>query len=473
VKQLNRHALNLPPAPIRIVHLGLGAFHRAHQAWYTERANANAGTGDRWGIAAFTGRSPRAAEALAAQDGLYTLITRAADGDSAEVMTAIVEARDGADAHRWRELLAAPTTAVVTLTVTEAGYRRGPDGKLDLADPDVAADIRRLRARQDSGALTAPGRLVDGLRARREAGGLGIAVISCDNIAHNGEVTKQTVLALAIAIDTELSEWIRASASFVSTMVDRITPGTTAGDIAAAAELTGYVDNAPVVAEPFSEWVLAGGFPVGRPAWEAAGARFVANVAPYEQRKLWLLNASHSLLAYTGLLRGRETIAQAMEDPCCVQLLEQLWADARAVLPSAALDIDTYLDALRCRFTNPRIRHQLKQIAADGSVKLPMRAFPVIRKRLAEGKDIGTGEAALVAAWILHLSTPGNDVNDGGAGPLAAGLGTSPEADAELTLSALAPDLAGNAGVVSAIAAATRQLNDPASFPESPLRRAM
>jgi fructuronate reductase len=458
VKRLNRHALNLPPAPIRIVHLGLGAFHRAHQAWYTERANANARTGDRWGIAAFTGRSPRAAEALAAQDGLYTLITRAPDGDSAEVMTAIVEARDGADAHRWRELLAAPTTAVVTLTITEAGYRRGQDGTLDLAAPDVAADIQRMLAREDSAALTVPGRLVDGLRARREAGGLGIAVISCDNVAHNGEVTGQTLFALANAIDTDLSEWIRAKVSFVSTMVDRITPGTTADDIAEAAELTGYADNSPVVAEPFSEWVLAGAFPAGRPAWEVAGARFVADVAPYEQRKLWLLNAGHSLLAYTGLPRGRETIAEAMEDPGCVQLLELLWADARAVLPSAGLEIDAYLDALRRRFTNPRIQHQLKQIATDGSVKLPMRAFPVIRKRLAEGKDIGSGEVALVAAWILHLSTPGSDVNDGGADRLVAGLGTSPEADAELTLSALAPDLAGNAGIVSAIAAATRQL---------------
>jgi len=163
---------------------------------------------------------------------LYTLITRAADGDSAEVMTAIVEARDGADAHRWRELLAAPTTAVVTLTVTEAGYRRGQDGTLDLADPDVAADIQRLLAREDSAALTVPGRLVDGLRARREAGGRGIAVISCDNVAHNGEVTKQTLLALANAIDTTLSEWIRAKVSFISTMVDRITPGTTADDVA-------------------------------------------------------------------------------------------------------------------------------------------------------------------------------------------------------------------------------------------------
>jgi fructuronate reductase len=458
VKRLNRQALNLPPAPIRVVHLGLGAFHRAHQAWYTERANANARTGERWGIAAFTGRSPRAAEALTAQDGLYTLITRAPDGDSAEVMTAIVEARDGADAHRWRELLAAPTTAVVTLTVTEAGYRRGQDGTLDLADPDVAADIQRLLAREDSAALTVPGRLVDGLRARREAGGRGIAVISCDNVAHNGEVTGQTLFALASAIDTGLSEWIRANVSFVSTMVDRITPGTTADDIAEAAELTGYADNAPVVAEPFSEWVLAGAFPDGRPAWEAAGARFVADVGPYEQRKLWLLNAGHSLLAYTGLSRGRETIAEAMEDPGCVQLLELLWADARAVLPSAALEIDAYLDALRRRFTNPRIGHQLKQIATDGSVKLPMRAFPVIRRRLAEGKDIGSGEAALVASWILHLNTPGSDVNDSGADRLVAGLGTSPEADAELTLSAVAPDLAGNAGVVSAIAAATRQL---------------
>jgi fructuronate reductase len=458
VKRLNRHALRLTPAPIRIVHLGLGAFHRAHQAWYTERANANARPGDRWGIAAFTGRSPRAAEALAAQDGLYTLITRAPDGDSAEVMTAIVEARDGADAHRWRELLAAPTTAVVTLTVTEAGYRRGQDGTLDLADPDVAADVQRLLAREDSAALTVPGRLVDGLRARREAGGLGIAVISCDNVAHNGEVTKQTLFAIANAIDTDLSEWIRAKVSFVSTMVDRITPGTTADDIAEAAELTGYADNAPVVAEPFSEWVLAGAFPAGRPAWEAAGARFVADVAPYEQRKLWLLNAGHSLLAYTGLPRGRETIAEAMEDPGCAQLLELLWADARAVLPSAALEIDAYLDALRRRFTNPRIRHQLKQIATDGSVKLPMRAIPVIRKRLAEGKDIGSGEVALVAAWIRHLSTPGSDVTDAGADRLVAGLGTSPEADAELTLSALAPDLAASAGVVSAIAAATRQL---------------
>ena len=275
------------------MHLGLGAFHRAHQAWYTDRADAG------WGIAAFTGRSPTAAEALAAQDGLYVLVERAADGDTATVVQSIVQAHDGGDELAWRAAVADPAVTVLTLTVTEAGYAAS-------ATDDVAA------LRSGGGALTAPGRLVDGLRARRDAGVGPLAVVSCDNLPANGAVTERVVRGVARLVDPGLDDWIARNVSFVSTMVDRITPATTDDDRAVARALTGFADAVPVVTEPFSEWVLSGDFPAGRPPWERVGARFVADVEPYEQRKLWLLNAGHSLLAYRGRLLGHDTVDRGL-----------------------------------------------------------------------------------------------------------------------------------------------------------------
>lgn len=363
--------------PVRIAHLGLGHFHRAHQAWYTQHANAFSGSSDGWGIAAFTGRSPRAAEVLAEQDCVYSLITRAADGDSAEIVQSVVRTQDGAGAG-WTGTLSDPAVVVLTVTVTERGY--------ETAAPDGPSG-----GRESAGA-----RIARGLTARARASAGPIALVSCDNLSGNGEALRGAVLA---ASDADLAAWIGENVSFVSTMVDRITPGTTDADRATARELTGYDDAAPVVTEPFSEWILSGAFPAGRPEWDRVGARFVDDIEPYERRKLWLLNAGHTLLAAVGLPRGHETVAAAFADPECRMLLEDLWAEARGVLPFDEGSTDAFLSALRTRFANPRIAHRLTQID-DGSLqKLRQRQAAIVAARLENGDEPGRASLATVESW--------------------------------------------------------------------------
>ncbi|TCK63686.1 mannitol dehydrogenase family protein [Curtobacterium sp. PhB136] len=402
-----------------IVHLGVGAFARAHLAWYTEHAS-----GAPWGITAFTGRSPDAADALTAQDCRYTLVTRAADGDSAEVIDTIVAAHPGSDSDAWTNALASPETAIVTLTVTEQGYRSGAD---------------------------VPARLVAGLDARRRAGAGPIALMSLDNLTHNGSVLRDAVLGAVT--DEALRAWIDANVSFPSSMVDRITPATTAADVAGLDALPGALDGdrVPVVTEPFAEWVIEDAFPgVERPAWETAGARVVDDVTPYEQRKLWLLNGSHSLLAYLGLQLGHETVADAMADPTCRTAVEQLWDEAALELPLPAEEIADARAALVDRFENPRIRHTLTQIASGGSEKLPVRVVDVLRHRLARDPSagIGPGAATLVAAWWLHVTTQPELVND----PGAPGAGS----DVHDVLAVIAPELDTTPVVTAVTAAADR-----------------
>ena len=220
-----------------------------------------------------------------------------------------------------------------------------------------------------------------------------MAVVSCDNLTDNGAVTATVVKTFAAALDPGLVDWIDENVSFVTTMVDRITPASSPDDAQAAADLTGHSDAAPVVTEPFSEWVLSGDFPGGRPAWDARGARFVDDIGPFEERKLWLLNGGHSLLAYAGSARGHDTIAQAVNDPICRDWMLQWWSEASAHLTLPASDVAAYRDALVDRFANPRIRHLLAQIASDGSLKLPVRILPVVR-RGASGGPPTRGRAA-------------------------------------------------------------------------------
>ncbi len=403
--QLDRMLRPVPKAPVRIVHLGLGAFHRSHQAWYTQQAPDAAD----WGIAAFTGRRPDAAVALAEQDGLYTLVERADTGDTFTVVGSIVEALDGADVARLARLVAAPATAVVTLTITEAAYGLGADGTLDTTAPSVAADLARL-ASGDAPA-TPLGRLVLALGARRDAGSGPLAVVCCDNLSNNGTVAREAVAGFAGALDAGLAAWIATDVSFVSTSVDRITPRTTGEDIAGVQAARGYRDSSPVIAEPFSSWVLSGDFPAGRPRWEDAGALFVEDIEPYENRKLWLLNGAHSLLAYAGQLRGHSTVAEALADPVCLQAVEAFWDEAEANLSgteaTADLKIPSYRAALLARFGNARIAHNLAQIALDGSTKLRMRAVPVLQAERAAGRP-GAAAALMIAAWMdCSTSLPG------------------------------------------------------------------
>lgn len=397
--QLNRSLHPAPKAPVRIVHLGLGAFHRSHQAWYTQRA----GDAAQWGIAAFTGRRPDAAAALTDQDGLYTVVERADTCDSFTVVDSIVEAVDGADLQRLAELVASPRTAVVTLTITEAAYGLGADGTLDITAPDVVTDLALLGS--GSGTAATPiGRLVLALAARRHAGSGPIAVVCCDNLSNNGAVARQAVAGIADAWDSGLADWIDTNVSFVSTSVDRITPRTTDEDIAEVQDACGYRDTSPVVAEPFSSWVLSGVFPAGRPRWEDAGALFVKDIEPYENRKLWLLNGAHSLLAYSGQLRGHGTVAEALSDPLCRQAVEAFWDEAEANLPAGELQIPAYRAALHARFSNARIAHHLAQIAMDGSTKLRMRAVPVLLAERTAGRS-GEAAALMIAAWTDYTAT--------------------------------------------------------------------
>jgi fructuronate reductase len=400
---LTSRGFDVPRPPARIVHLGLGAFHRAHQAWYT----AHAGNAREWGIAAFTGRSPAMADVLSGQDGLYTVIERSSTEDRYEVLGSLVAARDGANISCLAEKFASPNVALVTITVTEAGYRLRADGSPDTSDAALAQDLATLRKAASSPAqleglslATMLGRLLAGLEARRRASGPGIAVVPCDNLPANGSLMARGTSEAAGLVSPALAEWVSENVSFVSTSVDRITPRTTAADAERLNALQQWADAAPVVTEPFRDWVLSGSFPAGRPAWEDAGARFVDDIEPWEHRKLWLLNGAHSLLSFGGLLRGHETIARAMRDPALRAMVELLWDEASAELPDG-LSLDNYRDALRQRFLNSRIEHRLAQIAEDGTRKLALRIVPVAEANLRAGR-LPLGAAFAVACWIAY-----------------------------------------------------------------------
>lgn len=444
---LSASGIAAEPAPERIVHLGLGAFHRAHQAWYTDAVDAERA----WGIAAFTGRSPDAARPIAAQDGLYSLLVRASGGDSVSVIRSIVRAADGSAPDQVLPAIAAPETAIITLTVTEAGYRLGGGGAIDLADPVIAADLEL--AREVVGGARAPrsvpvsalGRLLVGLELRRRVGAPGLAIVPCDNMPSNGELVRRALLDLADAASDDLARYIADSVGFVSTSVDRITPMTREADIVAAAALSGWDDRAPVVTEPFSDWVLSGEFPSGRPSWEEAGARIVDDIGPFERRKLWLLNGAHSLLAYAGPARGHETVHEAIADPECRASVESFWDEAEAHLP-VDLDVAAYRDALLERFENPRIEHRLAQIGRDGVTKLRVRAVPVLRAELAAGRS-GAGAAGAIAAW-MDAAVEGALPPDPAEAEVAAAArsGSTPE-----LLALIDPELAGDAVALAVI----------------------
>ncbi|NUR82320.1 MAG: mannitol dehydrogenase family protein [Dermatophilaceae bacterium] len=424
-ERLSRRHAGRPAAQVRIVHLGVGNFFRAHAAWYTEHAP----DADEWGIAAFTGRSAAVADALSAQEGLYTLLVRGEGGARPEVVSRLSAVHPGDDLTALRRYLADPAVVVVTSTVTEAGYKRAGDGGLDVSDPDVSADIDALQADPLSGiVVTTPGRLVAGLLARRAAGAGALAVVPNDNVPDNGAMVARVVGDLAGHVDPDLQAWVADNVSFVTTMVDRITPRTTDDDRAVVRELTGFDDVAVVPTEPFSEWVLAGDFPGGRPAWDAAGALVVDDVRPFERRKLWLLNGSHSLMAYAASILGHETVADAITDPVVRSWVEEWWDAAGPHLDLPADDVRAYRGALLDRYRNPGIRHLLAQIAADGSQKVPIRAVPVIRAELERGVA-APGGTRLVAAWVAHLRGLGAPVTDARADEVTAlATGTVEEA---------------------------------------------
>ncbi len=395
--RLDRSSWGAPARPARIVHIGVGNFSRAHQAWYTARADSSAA----WGIVGFTGRSAAVAEALGRQGGLYTVIERGPEVDRLEVIDSICDVRPASDLAGLTAAIAAPQTAVVTLTVTEAGYA-------------ASSAVGELPA--------VPERLVTALAARRDAGSGAIAIVSCDNVSANGSVLREFTLAAADRRDPRIRAWIEAEVSFVSTSVDRITPRTTQDDRLLVQRELGLIDAAPVVCEPFTDWVLCGEFPADRPRWEDAGARFVAEIEPWELRKLWLLNGGHSLLGYCGLLRGHVTVDGAAADHELDAALGRFWDLAERQLPAAELDLTDYRRDLKRRFANGRIGYPLTQIAGDGLGKLRNRVVPVIEAATATG-DSTEPALQVIAAWAQWLDgVPDIGAVDASAGELAQAL---------------------------------------------------
>jgi fructuronate reductase len=395
---------------IGIVHLGLGAFHRAHQAVYTE--DAVAAEDGPWGICGASRRSRGVVDALGEQDGLYGVLERGPEEDRVRVVGVVREALVAAEEpDALRDRLAAEGTHVVTLTVTEAGYRA------DHPDTPV-------------------GMLVRGLEARRAAGvDTPLAIVSCDNLPRNGELLRGLVEEFcARTRPGGLADWIAAHTDFPSTMVDRIVPAATAADRDAASRLIGARDEATVVGEPFSQWVIEDAFRGRRPAWEAAGAMLVPDTRPYEAMKLRLLNGGHSALAYLGLLRGHETVAEAVADPELREWLERLLASelAPTLGPVPGIDIDRYRADLLTRWSNPRIAHRLEQIATGGAMKLPLRLLPAARDLLAAGQE-PAGIAFAVAAWLRRLASAAAGTLEEEVAAAVAGAG-SPAAAAERAL---------------------------------------
>ncbi|QKJ21035.1 mannitol dehydrogenase family protein [Microbacterium hominis] len=429
------------PPPVRIIHLGLGHFFRAHQAWYT----AHAVDAQDWGIAAFTGRSTAAVEVLSRQQGLFTVVERGPGEDRVEIVGSVAEAVAGTDIARLRELASDPAVAVITLTVTESGYRLTPAGCPDLDDADLTADLEDFISGR-VGARTVLGRLVTALDARRRAGAGPIAVVSCDNIPDNGRFVSGGVVDFARRADASLAEWIGEHVSFVSTSVDRITPHVQG--VPDAVIEAGWIDELPVVTEPFADWVLAGDFPAGRPAWETAGARFVDDIEPWENRKLWLLNGAHSILTFAGQLRGHETVADATADPECRALVDAFWAEAVQCLP-AGTEHTRYREQLIDRFSNPRIVHRLAQIAPESSTKVEFRFAAVAERSVGAGRS-AAATAHAIAVWIDWLrSRPG--APDARAAEVAAAL-AAPDPVAAL-VRMVSPTLADDSGFLSSVRA--------------------
>ena len=445
-RALSRALDGRPAAPVGAVHLGLGNFFRAHQAMYTDRAPDSA----EWGIAAFTGRSAGLAATLSAQDGLYTLDSRSAEGDRFDIISSVSATFPGDDQARWLEHLSAPGVRLVTTTITESGYHSLPGGGLDLDHPGIQADLQALRGGDDR-LRTAPGRLVAGLRARRRADAGPLTIVPCDNLPENGAVIARVLVELSAAVDPSLADWVTQSIGFASTVVDRITPRTTDADIDLVRTATGIADPAVVVTEPFTEWILSDSFIAGRPAWEEAGARFAADIVPFEHRKLWLLNGAHSLLAYAGSLRGHPTVADAVADTICRGWVHDWWDEAAPHLHLPAAEIAAYEAALTDRFENPRIRHQLTQIAADGSAKLPVRILAVIRAERAAGR-LPVAAARVVAAWIGHLRGAGGPVSDPRAADLRLLVAGADRSAARGILEFLDPPLGADETLIAVVA---------------------
>jgi fructuronate reductase len=450
--------------PVGIVHLGLGAFHRAHQAVYTEDLlNQSVGP---WGVCGVSLRNAGVRDRLAPQDGLYTVAERDRSGERLRVVGCIREILVGPeDPAAVMRRIADPEVAIVSLTVTEKGYCHDPaTATLDLEHADVRYDLEHPDTPR-----SAIGALVGGLDLRRRAGLSAPSVLSCDNLPANGRLLRRVALAFAASRDDALARCLEAEVAFPCSMIDRIVPATTTDDTARIAAQLGVHDGAAVVCEPFRQWVIEDAFAGPRPAWERAGAELVADVAPYEEMKLRLLNGSHSALAYLGYLVGYAHVFEVMQAPEFVAFARRLMAEVAPTLHVRA-DLDAYRARLLERFANPALAHRTAQIAIDGSQKLPQRLLGPIRDRLRGDGSIRCLSLA-VAAWMRYAA--GTDEQGrpiAVADPLAdrfpevaRGAGRDPDALAHAFLGlreVFGDDLPRSQRFVAEVAAALRALTE-------------
>lgn len=416
---VERPAFDRNSAGTGIVHLGAGAFHRAHQAVYTDQAMGVVG-GD-WLIEGVSLRSSAVRAQMNPQDGLYSVLEETGTESRLRVIGAIRQVLFLPDEKdEIVNLMSREETRIVSLTITEKGYCRvSSSGRLDLDHPDIVHDLEDLQTPR-----SAIGLIVLTLRNRRDADIPPYTVLSCDNLPNNGMTLRRVILEFAKEVDAELMRWIEREVSFPSTMVDRIVPAQTDELKKDIAGRLGMVDEACVGTEPFSQWVIEDKFPGGRPAWEEAGAIFASDVAPYEEMKLRLLNGAHSTIAYLGCLSGLETVADCMAREALREFVENLMKMevAPTITPPADYDINAYIEVLIDRFCNTRLQHKCSQIAMDGSQKIPQRLLSTVADRLQEGSSIGRLSLG-IAAWILYCTGQGErgetfEVDD----PIAADL---------------------------------------------------
>ncbi|OAT19100.1 D-mannonate oxidoreductase [Buttiauxella noackiae ATCC 51607] len=384
----------------RIVHLGFGAFHRAHQAVYADiLANEH---GSDWGYCEVNliGGEQQIAD-LKQQDNLYSVAEMSADAWHCRVVGVVKEAIhaqvDGLEAVFTA--MTQPEVAIVSLTVTEKGYCHTPaTGTILLDHPLIAHDLANPQQPK-----SAPGVIVEALARRKAAGLPAFSVMSCDNMPENGHVTRNVITAYAQAINPELATWIESHVTFPSTMVDRIVPAATAETLEQVAKATGVADPVAIACEPFRQWVIEDNFVAGRPEWEKAGAELVKDVLPYEEMKLRMLNGSHSFLAYLGYLAGYQHISECMLDENYRRTAHALMLQEQApTLKVQGVDLAKYADSLIARYTNPALRHRTWQIAMDGSQKLPQRWLDSIRCHLANGGKFSL-LALGVAGWMRYV----------------------------------------------------------------------
>ncbi len=403
---------NLPhlPAPVArpdydvaslglgIVHLGIGAFHRAHQAVYTDDAIA-VGGGD-WGICGVSLKSPTARAQLSPQDNLYSVREVSGGTDRWRVIGAVRETLFAGDQlETIIARIAQGETQIVSLTVTEKGYAADIAEREPLwSHPDIAHDLERIDQ-----PMSALGVLVAGLYARFRKRGTPLTVLCCDNLPDNGGVLHDLVHRFTERVYPQMLPWLRDSVAFPSSVVDRIVPATKPNDVADSAAALGFSDHGVVRAEPFSQWVIEDAFATQRPDWHRVGVQFVESVAPFEAMKLRLLNGAHSLLAYSGALEGIETIAETVAKPAFRSAALGLMRESATTLDAVpGVDVGNYQAQLLTRFANPAIGHRTWQVAMDGSQKLPQRLIAPVRHRLARGEPSPFASYA-VAAWLTYL----------------------------------------------------------------------